>query len=84
MHAGKRKKERGGTGRMFEFLSELDLNKIMDSLIDGFINVFKIPFKLWNAVPLWVHYGLAGFIFLLALLVAFVVFKYRNEWRYRY
>jgi hypothetical protein len=68
-----------------------DINGIVDvifntfSAVRAFIwNLLKIPFEFWFSLPAFVHWIAFTVIVLIAAFIAFLVWKYREEWRHLY
>lgn len=63
---------------------DFDFQVILDKAFEiGYI-ILKLPFKYWNMLPQYVRNIIYGIILLLAIFVAWMTWKLRNEWRNRY
>lgn len=59
-----------------------NLNEIFVSLKDILIEVFLIPFRLWNRVPEPIRDGIFILLVLIAAFLLFRTYKKRNNWRH--
>lgn len=66
-----------------EISEALNLDKWMDKFFELAWKIVKIPFLFWDGLPAWVKLTVYSFFILLALVMIFITWKGRNEWRRR-
>lgn len=66
-----------------DMISNIDINNFFESMGQIFLMVIGLPIKVWNMIPYPIRIGIFVFIFFLAVLMAWVTWKYRDSWRYR-
>ena len=65
-----------------DIIGNISIDKIFDYVMDIFFQIVKYPFNIWNNLPDYVRYGVFGIIFLFAIFIAYITWKYRDAWRY--
>ena len=68
---------------MFESIN-IDFDYWVRVILNFMFQIVKIPFVFWNDLPSWIRWSVYSFIFIFALFMAWLTWKGRNEWRYRY
>lgn len=67
----------------FENIADkIDLTKFIDYMMVLFFTIVKSPFDIWNGFPAWIRYSIFAVILAVALLFAYITWKYRGIWRY--
>jgi hypothetical protein len=69
---------------VLEFLNGFDFQTVLDTIFSFAFKIVKIPFRYWDMVPDWIKLSLLIVIFLIALVFAYITWKYKDEWRNRY
>jgi len=65
-----------------DLAESLDINKFINYMIDGFFNIAKYPFGIWNSLPAWVRLTTYAIILIIAIFLGYITWKYREAWRY--
>ena len=64
------------------FLS-IDFDGLFNAVWSALYRFIRIPFRLINNLPEGFKIGILAFLMLFMIMIAFLVWKYRDEWRYR-
>jgi hypothetical protein len=58
------------------------IDKFIDMFFTTIISIMKPFFLYINSLPEWITFSFNLFFFLVALHIAYIIYKKRNEWRH--
>ena len=64
------------------FLS-IDFEAIFSAIWSALYRFIRIPFRMINNLPEGFKIGILAFLVLFMIMIAILVWKYRDEWRHR-
>lgn len=68
---------------MFEALTKINPQAIMDTIWKVLYMVVKVPLSFWNHLPWYVRYTVYSIVFILACFMAWFTYSNRAAWRNR-
>ncbi|KKN58822.1 hypothetical protein LCGC14_0548280 [marine sediment metagenome] len=61
---------------------DFDINKIIEDIRDIIFKTVRVMFNMVFGLPTWIKITLAVLLVLSAIGIAFLTWKYRDQWRY--